>query len=1730
MGKDADATETQVDAPRPGAPSEARPKPESTPPQLSRGAMVDHFRVMRRLGHGGMGEVYLARDTKLGRRVALKMVHASLLGSDDAVRRFHQEARAMARLNHPNILTIHGVGDHDGYPYVALEYVEGETLSARIRGRGSLGIAEALRIGLAIAQGLEDAHRHGVVHRDLKPSNVLVGSDGRIRLLDFGLATMAGGEAPMAKKGFQGTPPYMAPERWGGELGTAATDVWSFGALLFRLLSGRVPFPQRDLSELGAAVLLGEAPELEGDDLPPALKTLIKRCLSGSPDARPTSAELATALRDLMLEGHRARAPEESPFRGLLAFRERHADVFFGRDADVDAIVERLRTQPVVAVVGPSGAGKSSLVEAGVIPRLREQERWTIVRIRPAGAPMKSLATSLLRAEASGVSTTPTSSTGSDTGPTPSVALAHALEAETSGIGVRVRRIAEETGTRVLLFVDQLEELFTLADPEEAARFLQALTSAADDQEEPVRFLYTVRDDFLGRIPVSDAASALAAVHPLARPEPASLLDILTRPLELAGYRYEDDALPEEMVAAVQGEPACLPLLEFTAQMLWEHRDRDHKTLLRAEYERLGGVEGALARHADGVLAGLGAADLNLAREILLRLVTPQRTRQIASRTRALAGLGPDAGRVLERLTDARLVQASRSREGDDATLELAHESLVHTWKTLSEWIDASAEELEFLAEVTQAAELWSRRGKRDAELWEGQALADALRSRARCATTVPTMVDAFLDAGQRRERRRTWQKRAFALLGVSLLAIVTVVMAVQKQQADALRDHAEEQRARAEEQRAEALREGARSALARGAVLEARAKLRTAMEAQDSTMARGLYWVLAREPLVWQSDSDLSAYRVAFAPDGHTLVASRMSGPAYLVDADTGAIRSLRGLEGSAFAVGFSHDGSLVAAGSLTGDARVWRRETGELMTGAMQHGGIVFDLDFDPSSEVLATAAADGLRIWSVGQTPQARTIGDDTQLRSAHFSPDGALLASGGDSGVIHLYDPETGEERRRLNGHEGSVLSVRFSPDGARLASSGSDNTIRIWDLASGEPSAVLRAHRARVSEVAWSGDGELLVSASHDGAIGLWDPAAGELLERRELGAGAVRGVSFPAEGRRLAISSLGMPLRIVDLAIAPRLDTAGHDGNILEVQVSPDGRTIASAGADGLVLLWDAPSGSVRARLRGHSPMQVSSLAFTPDGDELLTLSNEGNVRIWDTHAGTVTREATTPGVEPYGRLAVSPDGATMAVALEAGVVRIYDLATTRILRELEGVEQMGSLAFSPDGRHLAAASTQGPILIWDIASGAAPLQLDGHAGGTEDVVFISDGGRFVTGGHDRLVRLWDLATSESEVAITHEGIVYGVADAPGEWIASGSADGTARLRRLGTEETRTIVHPKEVNTVALSRDGSMLVTGSDGGVVRAFDVATGEPAWRAPVMLGSPARLATHMGFRDLVTDQPLTIDAEWARAALEARGGSASGSRLCLATRDGHLVAWDTASDTRLWERGVGEAPEVVALPDACATLFEGVVRIADAESAHEISPGGAEALAIASSAEGTLLAATGAAIYEVPADGGAMHELLALDGTGLTAIAADAERLAVGYTDGNFEVHALAGEEPSPAFEQTPPSPVTRMILGPSRTVVVGFADGTLGIWGPSGALLQRIRLHGSIAHILLDGPRLHAASLLGRYVTWNLAPFQEERCEVLRAVWERIPVVWESGRAVVRAPDPEHPCAR
>src|SRR5262245_14887550 len=247
-----------------------------------------------------MGQVYLAHDTTLGRRVALKFIKRSVMESG-GLERFLEEARATASFNHPHIVTLHAVGQHDGRPYLALEYLDGESLRVRLAA-GRLPAREALHCCRAVAEAIAEAHRHGLVHADLKPENIVIPRDGRVRVVDFGLAKLAGGAANAAS----GTPAYMAPERWRGAPPTGAIDVWALGVTLHEVITGDRPVPDGELLRLAFA-----ADPLELPALPSApWAQRLRDCLALEPAARPIAEELVRRITAL-LEAHAAASGEE---------------------------------------------------------------------------------------------------------------------------------------------------------------------------------------------------------------------------------------------------------------------------------------------------------------------------------------------------------------------------------------------------------------------------------------------------------------------------------------------------------------------------------------------------------------------------------------------------------------------------------------------------------------------------------------------------------------------------------------------------------------------------------------------------------------------------------------------------------------------------------------------------------------------------------------------------------------------------------------------------------------------------------------------------------------------------------------------------------------------------------------------------------------------------------------------------------------------------------------------------------------------------------------------------------------------------------------------------------------------------------------------------------------------------------------------------------------------------
>src|SRR5437660_4183797 len=531
----------------------------------------------------------------------------------------------------------------------------------------------------------------------------------------------------------------MAPECRRGEPATPRSDVFSLGAVLYELCTGTPPGAERTTRELLAS--------------DPALGRIIDRCIRKAPAERFASAkELLAALKPLCPE---MRAPPEgNPYRGLCAFDEEHSELFFGRDSEVGKVLERLRRERFILVAGDSGVGKSSLCRAGILPRVREgaidpRGRASVLRIVPGRRPIRALAEALAPLR--------------DGQAEP---LAHWLRNEPAALP---RTLPAIPGISViLLFVDQLEEVVTVADRDEAAAFMTALAALAAS-DAPARILAAVRGDFFTRIAElpglgESAPVALFLLRPMA---PERLRQTVVEPAQKAGIAFESAEMIDSLVDDAARAGGGLPLLQFTMAELWDGRDVEARRIPATALTRIGGVAGALARHADDVISHLLPDQRAAARRVLLRLITPQGTRTRAS-AHALTGDQAEARAALEALVQGRLVVAHES-EGGATEYALAHETLLTDWGTLREWIEADGDRRQIRARIAGAAAEWERLGRRADTLWDRRRLGEASR-------VDPAELDqgqrAFLDASARRVAR---SKR----LRILLLAAGPVLVAI---------------------------------------------------------------------------------------------------------------------------------------------------------------------------------------------------------------------------------------------------------------------------------------------------------------------------------------------------------------------------------------------------------------------------------------------------------------------------------------------------------------------------------------------------------------------------------------------------------------------------------------------------------------------------------------------------------------------------------------------------------------------------------------------------------------------------------------------------------------------------------------------------------------------------------------------------------------------------------------
>jgi predicted ATPase/tRNA A-37 threonylcarbamoyl transferase component Bud32 len=328
------------------------------------GKTISHYKILAQIGQGGMGVVYKVEDTKLQRLVALKFLPENLTRDAEAKARLVQEARAAAALNHPNICTIYEIDESEGRLFLALEYVEGETLR-KIVSSDQLSVTSIIEYALQIAAGLQTAHERGVIHRDIKSSNIMVTPKGQIKIMDFGLAKLAGSSFLTKDKATMGTVAYMSPEQAHGRKVDQRTDLWSFGVVLYEMLTGELPF-QSDHEQVLIYAIINETPEPINDlrpDTPPALAAIVNKALTKNPDKRYQHVDAMLADLQALQKSASLATPTMKTPNARLGNLPVPSTPLVGREQELKALTQLLLRDEVrlVTLTGPGGTGKTRL-------------------------------------------------------------------------------------------------------------------------------------------------------------------------------------------------------------------------------------------------------------------------------------------------------------------------------------------------------------------------------------------------------------------------------------------------------------------------------------------------------------------------------------------------------------------------------------------------------------------------------------------------------------------------------------------------------------------------------------------------------------------------------------------------------------------------------------------------------------------------------------------------------------------------------------------------------------------------------------------------------------------------------------------------------------------------------------------------------------------------------------------------------------------------------------------------------------------------------------------------------------------------------------------------------------------------------------------------------------------------------------------------------------------------
>jgi len=1437
------------------------------------GQTIKGYELEKLVGQGGFGAVYKAQQPAIRREVAIKVILPEFVNDPDFIRRFEAEAQLVAHLESLHIVPLYDFWRDQNGAFLVMRWLRGGTLQ-QVLENGHWPLNDVARVVDQIASALEVAHRNGVIHRDLKPANILLDEDKNCYLADFGIAKDLDQFTEYSKQeeqGMMGSPDYISPEQIKMEEVSPQTDIYSFGLMLYKLLTGRKPFAGSDLSTLISKHLMEELPHLSEvrPDLPVDLNYVIQKATEKEPSDRYNSAvALAQSFREALKNtgetalaelDHRTKPAfdlaelglstqkldslaelelePENPYKGLRAFQEADADDFFGRDDLIDSLVARMRGDGVqsrfLAVVGPSGSGKSSVVKAGLIPRIRrgalqDSENWFIVEKVPGQYPMEELEAALLRIAVN-----------------PPASLLQQLMENERGLVRAIKRILPDDDSELVILIDQFEEIFTLMDNEEERRlFLNSIYEAVNDANSRVRIIVTLRADFYDRpLNYPDFGEMMrdctSIVIPLTSKD---LRDAIVLPAE-ANHLELEIGLIEAIIADIADEPGALPLLQYAMTELFERRDGRWLTV--DAYNDIGGAMGALTRRATDIYNTLDTKKQAIVRQMFLRLVTlgegseDTRRRVLISE---LFSMDVDADiiqDILDEFSKYRLLTFDRDPITRNPTVEVAHEALIRQWQLLRSWLDANRDGLRIQRRVQLASTEWQNMGRDNSFLASGMRLAQFDEWLSSTELAVTTFEREYIERSLQERDRQEEEKRLRkeheealeaksrarlrqTLTVTSIAAVVSIVLMI----------FAVSQSAIATQSQAEA-------------VAQAGTASAENIRANDNAeQAQSLAFASSAQLALGNDNTDLA---ILLALEANQMASNNQTIRTLAEAGYAPGTKLLLEHNSRVNALVYSPDGNILLTGTQDNIMRLWDADTGEMLREYAGHEDWVWDIAFSPDGTQAVSGALDGtIILWDVetGEEVQ-RFITEENEVRAVDFNSDGTQILSGGGA-IMTLWDVETGQVITTFEDGLSPIYDVDLSPSGFTALSGFEDGRIALWNVNNGQSlltfDSTVGGHTDEVWTVEYTADESGFLSSSQDSRVLLWRFESGVPVQEFEGHSSRVTGAQFSPDGQRIVTGAEDNSVIVWDVETGSELQRfLGHSSLIYDIAYNPMRDEVASAGWDNAVRIWDLQHGALIRQFDANAELAhdgiINHVDISPDGTLAVTAGADMRLVLWDVETGEAIREFVghQAGVNA---VEFSPDGSLIASAGDDEVLALWEVETGDFTILFEGhSDAVWDVAYSPDGSMLASASRDNTIFLWDTTTGESINRLFGHTFRITGVDFSPSGDQLVSSSFDNTIKLWDVETGEELSSFEgHTDWIRDVVFSPdGQMIASSAADNIVILWDVTNNiRLRTFAgHTAQVFSVVFSPDGSQLLSGGADNTIILWNIDTGEELQR---------------------------------------------------------------------------------------------------------------------------------------------------------------------------------------------------------------------------------------------------------------------------------------------------------